>query len=109
MLLGYQRMSFTELFVWQPVILTTPAAVLLSRPGARTICDRCGEEILNERQVAAEALTLCRHCAFGGYYHAACDAATDAAAWPVAAPAWPRTQAVPVADAPTQEHSAALC
>lgn len=68
MLLGYQRMAPADLFVWQPVILTTPVAAILSRAGHRVHCDRCGEEILNEREVVIGSATLCRHCAYGGYY-----------------------------------------
>ena len=68
MLLGYQRMPQELLLQWQAVELTTPVAVLLSRPGARARCDRCGEEILNEREVARGSLTLCRSCAGDGYY-----------------------------------------
>lgn len=70
MLLGYQRMSLAELFVWQPVALATPVAALISRAGHRARCDRCGEEILNEREVISAGVTLCRHCAYGGYYTA---------------------------------------
>jgi ferredoxin len=51
MLLGYQRMAPADLFVWQPVVLTTPVAAIISRAGHRAICDHCGEEILNEREV----------------------------------------------------------
>lgn len=74
MLLGYQRMAFAELFTWRPVVLTTPVAELVSRAGHRAGCDRCGEEILNEREVVLGSLTLCRHCAYGGYYHLGDDA-----------------------------------
>jgi len=69
MLLGYQRMAPVDIFVWQPVILTTPVEALISRAGNRASCDRCGEEILNEREVVIGSATLCRHCAYGGYYH----------------------------------------
>lgn len=74
MLLGYQRMAPQDIFTWQPVILTTPVAVIISRAGHRAICDRCGEEILNEREVVDGGLTLCRHCAYGGYYRSCDDA-----------------------------------
>ncbi len=70
MLLGYQRMAPAGLFVWQPVTLTTPVAVIVSSAGCRAVCDHCGEEILNEREVLQGGLTLCRHCALGGYYQA---------------------------------------
>lgn len=68
MLLGYQRMPTEQLLLWQAVELTTPVEVLLSRPGARAICERCGEEILNEREVVDDGLILCRSCAGDGYY-----------------------------------------
>jgi formylmethanofuran dehydrogenase subunit E len=76
MLLGYQRMAPADLFVWRPVILTTPAVAIISRAGHRACCDRCGEEILNEREVVIDELTFCRHCAHGGYY---CHCKDDAA------------------------------
>lgn len=68
MLLGYQRMPQELLLQSQAVELTTPVEVLLSRPGARAICQACGEEILNEREVVRAGVTLCRSCAGDGYY-----------------------------------------
>jgi len=68
MLLGYQRMAPTDLFVWRPVVLTTPVEAIISRAGHRVVCDSCGEEIINEREVVIGDVTLCRHCAYGGYY-----------------------------------------
>lgn len=68
MLLGYQRMRADQLFVAQAVELATPVAEIISRAGQRVPCDRCGEEILNEREVLQAGLTLCRSCAQGGYY-----------------------------------------
>lgn len=79
MLLGYQRMTPAELFVWRAVNLTTPVAAIISRAGHRAICDRCGEEILNEREVMVGGATFCRHCARGGYYHHLSDAYDDEA------------------------------
>lgn len=69
MLLGYQRMADELLLCSQAVALTTPVEVLLSRPGARALCAACGEEILNEREVVRDGVTLCRSCAGNGYYH----------------------------------------
>jgi formylmethanofuran dehydrogenase subunit E len=76
MLFGYQRMAPADLFVWQAVRLTTPVEAIISRAGHRAICDQCGEEILNEREVVLGGTTLCRHCASGGYYHV-CDSEAD--------------------------------
>jgi formylmethanofuran dehydrogenase subunit E len=68
MLLGYQRMPAAELLVAQRVELLTPVGEIISRAGQRTRCDRCGEEIINKREVMAGGEMLCRACALGGYY-----------------------------------------
>jgi formylmethanofuran dehydrogenase subunit E len=65
---AYQRMPDSELLTIAKVELTTPLAVILSRPGLRVNCDRCGEEVMNEREIHDNGLTLCRPCARGGYY-----------------------------------------
>ena len=67
-LLGYQRMPVDELLTWCEVRLRTEIAVIVSRPGVRAACDRCGEEILNGREVRREHETLCQTCAGAGYY-----------------------------------------
>jgi len=66
MLQGYQVMPEEELFSIQPVILQLEA--LISNQLARVRCARCGEEIINERQVRLEGAVLCRACAGQGYY-----------------------------------------
>lgn len=70
-LLGYQRIPDDELFAWQPVELVTPIAEIVSRAGVRTVCARCGEEIINEREIVRDGQTLCRACAGAAYYVAA--------------------------------------
>jgi formylmethanofuran dehydrogenase subunit E len=67
-LLGYQRMPDDELFSVQVVQLTTPVAQIVSRPGRKAICDVCGEEILNEREMLRGSTVLCRACAGNAYY-----------------------------------------
>lgn len=69
-LLGYQRMPACELLTFQAVQLKTPLAWLVSQPGLKVICDGCGEEIMNEREVISGDQTLCRACAGLGYYSA---------------------------------------
>ncbi|HQY92599.1 FmdE family protein [Caldilinea sp.] len=69
MLIGYQRMTFAELFTWQTVTLATPVEAIISKPGHRVNCARCGEEILNEREVVDGDVTLCRACALHPYYY----------------------------------------
>jgi formylmethanofuran dehydrogenase subunit E len=65
---GYSVMPEEELFEFQVVLLDPPLGVLLSRPEARTECSKCGEEIINEREVVRAGAVLCRTCAGLGYY-----------------------------------------
>lgn len=65
---AYQLMPDHEMFALQTVKLNTPVDAIVSRPGVRAICSRCGEEIMNEREVMVGGITLCRPCADGGYY-----------------------------------------
>lgn len=57
-----------QLIQAQAVSLTRTVAEILSKPDARTTCDRCGEEILNEREVRDGDRTLCLSCAGDSYY-----------------------------------------
>ena len=68
MLHGYQVMPLDELVRLEAVELTTPVAALISRAGARVNCARCGEEVINEREVVRSGEVLCRACAGNGYY-----------------------------------------
>ena len=65
---GYQVMPDAEMFSFQWVELGIPAVQIISRQNARAMCERCGEEIINEREVVVEGKVLCRTCAHGGYY-----------------------------------------
>jgi formylmethanofuran dehydrogenase subunit E len=66
-LVGYQHMPDDELFDVQMVQLRTPIDEIVSMPGKRTNCTRCGEEIINEREVMVAGRLLCRTCAGRGY------------------------------------------
>jgi formylmethanofuran dehydrogenase subunit E len=57
-----------ELFNFQLVRLTTPAELIISHQNAQSVCSKCGEEIINERQVVLDGVVMCKTCAFGGYY-----------------------------------------
>jgi formylmethanofuran dehydrogenase subunit E len=65
---GYQLMPDSELFIFREIVLNPPLKAILSSPGFRIECERCGEEIINERQVIVDGLALCRTCANQGYY-----------------------------------------
>ncbi len=67
---AYQIMPDDELLTVQNVILNTPIEQIVSRPNLRVDCDVCGEEIMNEREIHQNGLSLCHACAHGGYYQA---------------------------------------
>jgi formylmethanofuran dehydrogenase subunit E len=67
-MMAYQTMPDDEMLTVQEVILNTPIEAIVSRPGIRVNCDVCGEEIMNEREIHREGLTLCRACAGSAYY-----------------------------------------
>lgn len=66
---AYQIMPDEQLLTLTEVQLGTPVKQLISRPGLRVHCAVCGEEIINEREIAACGQTLCRACAGQAYYH----------------------------------------
>jgi len=69
MLLGYQRLPAEALLTVERVELELAVAQLVSRPGLLVVCEACGEEIMNGREVWHEDLRLCRACAGQAYYH----------------------------------------
>jgi len=69
MLKGYQVIPNEELFKVHAVKLDIPPAEIISKPGRKTECTYCGEEIINGREVVNNDVILCRACAGSGYYH----------------------------------------
>ncbi|MBI5650038.1 MAG: TraR/DksA C4-type zinc finger protein [Chloroflexi bacterium] len=67
-LAAYQVMPTQELLTAQPVVLTVSLAAIISKHGMRVVCEQCGEDIINEREVRADGQILCRACAVGAYY-----------------------------------------
>jgi formylmethanofuran dehydrogenase subunit E len=65
---AYQIMPDDVMFTVTEVHLATSIAEIVSRPGVRVNCDGCGEEIMNEREIKKDGLTLCRACAEAPYY-----------------------------------------
>ncbi len=65
---SYQVIPDDDLLTAEAVTLNFSLEQLISRPGQRAICDVCGEEIINEREVHRGTLTLCRACAGEAYY-----------------------------------------
>lgn len=65
---AYQVMTNDEMLTLQEVILGTPVKQIISRPGVRVNCEVCGEEIINNREILCDGLTLCRACDGDSYY-----------------------------------------
>ena len=68
MLKGYQIIPNEELFKVHAVKLNIPLAEIISRPGRKTECAHCGEEIINGREFVKNDVILCRACAGDRYY-----------------------------------------
>jgi formylmethanofuran dehydrogenase subunit E len=67
-LVAYQIMPTDELLTARQVTLTESLAAIISRHGQRAVCEQCGEDIINEREVNREGRVLCRACADQAYY-----------------------------------------
>jgi formylmethanofuran dehydrogenase subunit E len=67
---AYQSMPTEELLCATPVVLNLDIKALVSRPGIRVNCDKCGEEIINEREIVADGRVLCQSCAGENYWSA---------------------------------------
>lgn len=65
---AYQSMPDEDLMTVQDVFLNPSIAELISYSGRRTNCEKCGEEIINERELLIGGQKVCRTCAQGGYY-----------------------------------------
>jgi formylmethanofuran dehydrogenase subunit E len=65
---AYQVMPDKALLVAQNVKLTVSLDAIISSKAARAVCQRCGEEIKNEREVYLDGEVLCRGCAGEAYY-----------------------------------------
>jgi formylmethanofuran dehydrogenase subunit E len=65
---AYQTMSDEEMFAVTEVQFLVSLESIVSRPGLRVNCDLCGEEIMNEREVRQNGMTLCRACFGNSYY-----------------------------------------
>jgi formylmethanofuran dehydrogenase subunit E len=81
-LAAYQVMPADELFVASAVTLTVSLKQIISQHGHRVVCEECGEDVINEREVKVEGEILCRACAGGAYYEINEHTALIEHAWP---------------------------
>jgi len=64
----YASLPDGDLFVVRRVRVSLPAEDLPGPPTSRVICERCGEEVSDRREVRVDGAVLCRWCAHDGYY-----------------------------------------
>lgn len=67
-LTAYRQLSAEEMFGHEEVRVKFDVGAMVGKPGTRAACARCGEEILNQREVVRAGQTLCRSCAGEGYW-----------------------------------------
>jgi formylmethanofuran dehydrogenase subunit E len=65
---AYQRMPNEELFQVCEVTLTLDLDAIIRKPGKRTTCSVCGEEIINQREVVRNGQPVCRSCTGESYW-----------------------------------------
>lgn len=68
-LIAYRILPAESMFDNTLVRLQPDIRSIVSRPGLRVNCSRCGEEIINQREINVDGAPLCRYCAQGGYYY----------------------------------------
>ena len=66
--IAYKTMMDEELFQVERVQVNIPIGDMPGPPLRRVICDQCGEEVNDFREVEIEGKVLCRACACGSYY-----------------------------------------
>lgn len=69
MLKGYQVIPNEGLFMVWAVRLDISPTEIISKPGRKSECMQCGEEIINGREVLIDGMLSCRACAGDSYYH----------------------------------------
>ena len=68
-LAAYRTMPDDDLLVWEPVALTVDLQEIVSKPGLRVRCARCGEDVMNAREIVRESIVFCARCAGAADYY----------------------------------------
>lgn len=66
--LAYRVMPDDELLALEEVRVTIPPQDMPGSPISRVVCERCGDTVVDMREVMEGGATLCRACAGGGYF-----------------------------------------
>lgn len=65
---AYKVMADEELFDYMDVTVALLPQDMPGRPLKRVACHQCGEYVQDCREVEKDGVTLCKTCAYGGYY-----------------------------------------
>ena len=65
---AYRIIPDEELLSFEEVKVTTPAEDMPGSPISRVVCSKCGDYVVDMREVAGGDAVLCRACARGGYF-----------------------------------------
>ncbi|MHB8859583.1 MAG: FmdE family protein [Thermoleophilia bacterium] len=65
---AYRIIPDEELLSFEEVKVTTPAEDMPGSPISRVVCSRCGDYVVDMREVTSGGAVLCRACARGGYF-----------------------------------------
>lgn len=57
-----------ELFLIQQVHVTIPREDLPGFPTHKDVCTRCGEQIMDSKEIIIDEKAVCKNCAHGSYY-----------------------------------------
>jgi formylmethanofuran dehydrogenase subunit E len=68
---AYQTMPDDQLLRVEWITLNQNIQQIMGSPRQRAYCIRCGEEVLNGREVSDSGLPTCRACTGQAYYHSA--------------------------------------
>jgi formylmethanofuran dehydrogenase subunit E len=67
-LVAYQQMPSEQLLQVREVTFTFDLGAIVGKPGTRTTCSTCDEEIINQREVVKNGKLVCRSCAGESYW-----------------------------------------
>ncbi|MHB1391405.1 MAG: FmdE family protein [Thermoleophilia bacterium] len=68
---AYRVMPDVELLSIEAVKVSIPPQDMPGSPISRVVCERCGDAVVDMREVKQDGATLCRPCAAGGYFSCA--------------------------------------
>lgn len=66
--MAYRVMPEEELLSFEEVKVTIPPEDMPGSPISRVVCDKCGNTVVDMREVVVDGATLCRPCAVGAYF-----------------------------------------